>query len=415
MSADDNAADAESSRGDPVAGRQTKRAPSKLWLVLFALLVPLTFMLVAEGIAKRLDATRLGLALPRGSVAHWVSGEFDVEARINSLGLRGPEVLVERTHAHRIVAIGDSFTFGWGVDLEDTWIRLLEGQLVREGLDVEVLNVGVPGASPWNYAEYAELVAPILKPDLVIIGVLQGDDISQLRVGQGRPRGWLGRALYWFYPATLGDLIRRATTGTVEIAEGWQAQVDVVIDQIEQSDVQRARFDALSPEVKRMFHAAEINPQLVGIATGSPDYLRWSLELDDPLTVAAIDEMAGVFGRIRQAVEGNGGSVLVISVPTGAYVSRQKYDRYIEIGFELEESDLGASEPDDAIRMAAERAEVPFYEVTEVFTEAARQEQLFFPYDGHFDRNGTRLFASSIADEVADHLRRGERDRDAGR
>ncbi len=49
------------------------------------------------------------------------------------------------------------------------------------GIDVDVANLGLPGGSPIDYANIAARAVPTLKPDLVLVGVLQGDDLSQLR------------------------------------------------------------------------------------------------------------------------------------------------------------------------------------------------------------------------------------------
>ncbi|HEB53493.1 MAG TPA: hypothetical protein ENI87_09590, partial [bacterium] len=47
--------------------------------------------------------------------------------RTNSLGLRGPDVAVPKPPGtFRIVMLGDSVTFGWGVDDEVTFARRLE-------------------------------------------------------------------------------------------------------------------------------------------------------------------------------------------------------------------------------------------------------------------------------------------------
>jgi hypothetical protein len=386
----------------------------RILLVAFSLAVPLAMLLLAEAVTRHLPSTQKALGLPRGSVARWRSAEFDVMARANSLGLRGPETSIEPTRDHRILALGDSFTFGWGVELEETWIRLLEGALVRDGFDVEVLNMGEPGASPWRYADFAERAVPVLKPDLVIVAVLQGDDIAQLRLGQWRPRGPVWRLFQWFLPETLADMARRATRGTVDIAASWREQVEEVQRSLERNDAERAIFERTSPEVQRMFLAGELNPPLISIATQHPEYWRWTLRLDDPEIRTAIDELTDSLRRIRTVTGENGGSVLVLAVPLGAFVSAAKHARYIETGFVLEPSDLQASEMDEAIRMAAERAGLPFHSVTRGFREASEKLPLYFPYDGHFDRSGNRLFATSIHEVVAEQLRQGATGRQPG-
>src|SRR5690349_15789398 len=69
----------------------------------------------------------------------------DAELRTNSLGLRGPEVAEDGTA--RILAVGDSCTFGWGVAEGQSYPVQLETVLDRTlgAHRYQVINAGVPG------------------------------------------------------------------------------------------------------------------------------------------------------------------------------------------------------------------------------------------------------------------------------
>lgn len=66
---------------------------------------------------------------------------------INSLGIRDRRDLAyeKPTGRSRVLCLGDSFTFGWGVSVERTWVRQLEGRLGAQG-DVRTINCGAAGA-----------------------------------------------------------------------------------------------------------------------------------------------------------------------------------------------------------------------------------------------------------------------------
>ncbi len=91
---------------------------------------------------------------------------------INSLGFRGPEIPKDKGNAYRIVALGESTTFGITLSAEDQpWPERLE-QLIRERLKprrpVEVINAGVPGYRlDMSLRRFSTDILP-LKPDLVI-------------------------------------------------------------------------------------------------------------------------------------------------------------------------------------------------------------------------------------------------------
>jgi lysophospholipase L1-like esterase len=96
----------------------------------------------------------------------------------NSMGLRDNDYpLVKSANALRIVMLGDSLTFGWGVRAEDTPSKLVEAILNSRGgsQNFEVINTGVG-----NYNSSMEVNAFLkkwhsLKPDLVILNYFIND------------------------------------------------------------------------------------------------------------------------------------------------------------------------------------------------------------------------------------------------
>jgi len=66
---------------------------------------------------------------------------MDVMVDINSDGLRDKEYPVSKSDKHRIIFLGDSLTFGWGVQEEETFATLIEEDL-NSSSPTEVLNFG---------------------------------------------------------------------------------------------------------------------------------------------------------------------------------------------------------------------------------------------------------------------------------
>ncbi|MDG1479704.1 MAG: hypothetical protein P8R54_08935 [Myxococcota bacterium] len=79
----------------------------------------------------------------------------------NADGLRGPEL--GEKQGTRILCVGDSVTFGWGVPYAETY----PAQLAKR-LGVEVINAGVPAMKPDSIAKWVEQNAAALRPDLVL-------------------------------------------------------------------------------------------------------------------------------------------------------------------------------------------------------------------------------------------------------
>jgi lysophospholipase L1-like esterase len=120
-----------------------------------------------------------------------------VEYRTNSLGFRDHEFSLERKPGElRILALGDSFTFGSGVQLDDTWPEVLERELrSRRSSPVEVVNAGlVWGFKPDLYSEWFERSGARLDGDLVIVGLCLNDVFHEVPLAIVEPAGepWLG-------------------------------------------------------------------------------------------------------------------------------------------------------------------------------------------------------------------------------
>src|SRR5262249_44290892 len=86
----------------------------------------------------------------------------------NREGLRGPEI-PSRKAGIRILALGDSTTFGLGVADEQTWPAVLQARLgERLGRPAGGVNAGVPGYTPYQGMRYLEERGLALDPDLVV-------------------------------------------------------------------------------------------------------------------------------------------------------------------------------------------------------------------------------------------------------
>ena len=93
----------------------------------------------------------LGWSHIPGSVSRHRTEEFDVRITINSDGFRGADWPRKNSEVSRVLLLGDSEAFGWGVDNERTFASLVSA---RRG-DLEVLNAGISG-----YGTDQELLLP---------------------------------------------------------------------------------------------------------------------------------------------------------------------------------------------------------------------------------------------------------------
>ena len=122
---------------------------------------------VMPGLGKRLRPGARGTAVYRG-----LGGDPDrtVVYEVNALGFRGRAFAEEKPPGvYRIAMVGDSVTFGTGVDEEQTMARVLERELSARlpARRFEVLNAGVPASNTGQHVALLRFRVQWFDPDLV--------------------------------------------------------------------------------------------------------------------------------------------------------------------------------------------------------------------------------------------------------
>ena len=337
--------------------------------------------------------------------AVYKSVEFTFVASINDLGFRDRDFSLSKTANQRVLAIGDSFTYGWGVRADQSWPKVLERNLRARGLDIEIANLGWPGRSPIDYANAAEQAIPLLRPDLVVVAVLQGDDLAQLKPRQPRPstptpagpersrlRTALSHLLHKSYPNLL-SLARTITQRSPAINQEWQREAKSILAEFNADE--RRHFERLDKLVKHAFLTGELNPYLIHTAIKDPRYFLQTFDLTQSDVKILIDEMATQLHRIKAVAAQHNARVLVVAVPFGIYVSPIEFETWREYGFLVDDDMLVSDSPDQAIRMASQKVGLPFVTVTDRFREH-RGAHFFYELDGHFDVSGHQFYADQL-------------------
>lgn len=365
-----------------------------------------------------------GIIFPPHSIQNYRTPEFAFTAQINSSGFRDREFNIAAKAGTRIVVIGDSFTYGWGVEVTQSWAKVLEENLRNKGYALEIANLGQPGASPNTYADIAEKATPLLKPDLIVVAVLQGDDLASLSTKYKQPagkeeeqknkaqtvtdnslRGRLSRVSYQLYPNFLSVLKGRALAQPVEVI--WKRQARRVLEEL--TPEEKSRLDNLDAQVRKSFDEGQLNPALLQSAVKFPNFFLESFDNHKPEVRSLIEELARQLARIKEVARAHHAQVIVVSIPYKIYASPRDLESSRRLGFNLTPEMAVSTAADEAISAACEDAGLEFFEVTGEFRAKARGFDLFYELDGHFNSSGHTAFADLLTPVMERVLTDGQR------
>ena len=149
----------------------------------------------------------------------------NIRSPINSLGLRGDELPVKTKDEVRIMFVGDSSVYGFGVRAEDTFIAqtadLLQSTLKKK---VVAVNAAIPGHSSAQSLALLKAVGRDIQPDYVVIANIWSDmysgvrpqqessPLAIVRVGEKLLSPWLReKKISWIY--TGADITKEPENG----------------------------------------------------------------------------------------------------------------------------------------------------------------------------------------------------------
>lgn len=112
-------------------------------------------------------------SLGRPGFNGWFSqnnGDFRTHIRINEFGLRNDQPISSANGA--IWVVGDSMTFGWGVEEDERY-----STIIGKDLRLSTYNVASPGTDVCGYRALIERMPASTKPSAVVIGLVLENDL----------------------------------------------------------------------------------------------------------------------------------------------------------------------------------------------------------------------------------------------
>ena len=307
----------------------------------------------------------------------------------SSQGLRDIEIGPKQPGEFRIVMIGDSYTAGLTMLLEQTIPKQVEAKL-RDRLPrkITVINAGVPGYGPWQERDFLRELGFPLEPDFVIQQILPSNDIDNTlcRVGkfpEAYSTQWRSRYHYM--------LLRTAWQMQ---ADRWLCETSKLYVLISNATKRRFLIDALN----RIRFVPALNvPELAASAARSElievNLRAWYPVLEEGWAMME-DDMRGIRDDCRE----RGVGLMMYAVP----IQQSVQDSWWQLttkGLDIYERDKDTR----IVREFCNRENIPFIEILPALRNHPRIESLYYNPDGHFTPAGAELVAGVIADHLCAH------------
>lgn len=328
-------------------------------------------------------------AISPGLQAIIQAGDFSVPFTIRTQGLREHTVTNPKPKgSYRILVLGDSFTFGWGVSLQQAWPALLERKvndsLHVRGIDqIEFINAGVPGAGPSRVTLVCQAYAEQFDVDAILLAIHTDDfyqaaarDVSTTR---------LEKIMLVMFPtlSRLGNPYIQQLEG-LDFIKHSQAWKDMIEESIE-SDPNILPQEKSASLVYRALRDSRFMGYLL-----EPGLFERSFE-------AALDQY-----RVLMATCAKDKPVLVVFLPGSVLVSEYYIPFREQVGF-IVNADLPKTDIDRYVVRLATMLGVDYVSVVSDFRSDGCRD-CYYPRDGHLNVHGHERAASAIAPKVLDWL-----------
>lgn len=292
---------------------------------------------------------KLGWDLVPGTADRYTTPEFDIAIRISAEGLRSDRVYgpAPAPGVRRAVVLGDSFTFGHGVEVEEGWVALVEAAGMEAGRPLEMVNLAVTGYGVDQMVlrlEERAVDGLAFSPEVVVAAIFLSD---VFRVAQESHLGY--HKPHFVLDSSRPDGLRLMGVPVPEATSTDAGSGSLLLREIQERGLPLAR------------------------------HLGWGDSW--PVTGALL-------GRLKEQVEA-GGAKLVVVLLSGESAALGQGVRH--------KLTLSAM---NRLQGLVDDQGIPSLDITQAFAASGKahpEEALFYPQDGHWTLTGHAVAADAIS------------------
>ena len=290
-------------------------------------------------------------------------GPLDVWIKTNPQGFRddGEHAWSKPPGVIRILGLGDSFMFGWGVTLEESFLKKLEQNLEqRTGITIETINTGIPGWNLNHYYVYLKEIGVRYSPDIIVL------------------------SYYW------NDLyirkIQEKIPADPKHQMGWQHRGGIFhLSYLFNFAKSLAHNIRLKNRYKRIDYLYEITARRKELTKRKKVLLSDHGEKD---TQASTHILKTLFKKIQDLAYSHGSRLIITYIPDVAQ------PQHPELQF-----------INGVLASVAKEMDIPFIDMTRVFESSSDPESFYFwPKDWHTNAQGHERMAEALTPPICQML-----------
>ena len=299
---------------------------------------------------------------PNAEGIYGMTEEYTIHVKINSKGLRDREYNYSKPDGiKRIVVLGDSFTWGIGVEDKERYTEILEDSLLK---NIQVMNMGAAGYGNDQELLFLREEGVKYSPDVVIVAFYHNDLTNNMHSFQ----------YFQYKPMFVLDAENKLILTNVPVPQKGFLSFGMLL--YTHSHTFHFLFERLQSRgildklIKMVFGKKDASTTNVSYITERQNGYN--------LTKAILREIDAV-------AEANNAKTMIVIFPFRAHVKNKNCDPEIN----------------GALVDFGKESNIPVLDLLPEFREHAKNgEQLYFKNDSHWNANGHRLAAELIYDKL---------------
>ena len=404
---------------------------------IFLILLLLVFLRIIDFGFLLLNQQGKVIFYPPNVTAHSDSKDYYYTFKTNSLGIRNPEITEKK--GKRILVLGDSFVFGWGVNEEYTFVRLAEKKLQAKDPNITLVNTGIPNTGPENYLPMYRALRDKLKPDLVVT-VLYPNDVTDSgptvfleAIKNALSKKKAIRFAFFIMPKAsdyfLKYFLARMNQGINSDAESTTLQKQnespppppkiLTAEQVkakkeeyrkliyvlaESMGVKKDRVSQWLIEIgdENLTLAAEgkISPKILLTGLLSPDFYEENLDLKKK-QIDRYGRMLELIDTIRKETSERKEQFGLVYIPSELQYDAKKTELHKRLGVITQERWLTeVSALEQSLKEYVDKNQISYLNLTSIFRAESRGKELNFPFDLHLNNTGNAVVVEPFVEFI---------------